>query len=176
MVKKIFLTSITLFLIWYFINGVPLDFYAGHIAGVSYLGSGLITIVLGVTISRLVPKKIMDNDKESDGIGYIMLIVLIGVFFGGADFLMNNTDKRIAAEYRDHGITTTAVVDDGSSVGNGNIDFTSIRLRFFDENGKTRHGFIKTTPEGFEKHYLHEQLTIMYSRRYPTMVKIMRKI
>ena len=110
--------------------------------------------------------------KAYNPTGCVILPVIMVLFFGAVSlfvFCEVNMEKN---EIEKYGQLTLATVSNGSSISSSRFDFSDIYLAFKASNGDSV--FIKhsVTASQFQEFYKNQTLPIIYSSRYPSIIKV----
>lgn len=174
MQRKILFTVLSVFSIWLFADGIPISFYDMYSSFLSAAGAIITAILIGFTIILYLPKQNDEQEKKDDNSGYFIFAAFGIVLFGFGIFLINNHQDRKDKELKKYGKFAIATIVDGSSYQTRRADFSSIKVKFPLEQGGNYHTDIDISAEEFKNYHFEEQISIVYSSRYPSIARIIR--
>lgn len=183
MQKKILYPLATLFVAWFFGWGIPVDVFESYSGILSVIGS--ILFAGGVTLSafQFVPKrepaKTIDEERarakadESSSEGCVIVIMILVSLFGFGAFLIFHGISRTETELKEHGVYTIGTITDGSSYEGRRSSETVVTIHFENKKGEKRVANVEISPSQFDKFYKNQQIPIVYSEQYQTLVKVL---
>ncbi|QIL38785.1 hypothetical protein G7074_05510 [Pedobacter sp. HDW13] len=175
MYKKYIFLALTLLSIAFFYKGVPLDVFHAHTTILTLVGGILSTILLTITFFNFYPPKaVKAEDKKQDNFGCILIVVIVIFFFGFSGFLIFNTVNESSLEIEKNGKYTVGEIVNGSSFKTRKADFTSVIIRYKTQDGKVYQTAQDISAEEFENYYRYQEVPIVYSSKYPTILQILR--
>lgn len=171
MTKRLLYALLTIGCFILFYSIIPLDLYDNFFYFLVIVGGVLTTICLGAFAFSF--PAIRHPEKESN-FGCVYLPLLLVFFIGLCVLLIFHEDERENKELETYGRYTEATITDGSSFSTNKTDFTHLTLEFTAADGQkcaTDHSISKYE---FDKYYQDQKIPIVYSTRYPQILKIMR--
>lgn len=173
MLKKIIFPLLTVAAIWFFVAGIPIDFYDAHSTLITIVAGILTTTLFAISIFRLLPPLPTDTPTKEDNSGCAIGAGIIAFFFGFSIFLIYRSTHLVANEISENGKYALATVIDGSSFKTRKADFTNIKVTFASEDGKWHTATIDIPASQFNNYGKKQIIPIAYSPKYPTLVKIL---
>lgn len=167
---------ITAAIMWYFWSGIPLDLFESSTTFIVIVG-GILTAVF----ATLFVSSLSGPPKEPEAPGMIAepdnsYIGIIGAFlFGIIVFpvmLIFHESSAISSELKDYGETATGIIVDGSSLKTRRGDFSSVQIKFQTVDGKDYTVDHDVSAGQFNNFYAGQEVPVLYSSRYPTIVTI----
>lgn len=178
MPKTLLFGVLTVFLFLFFYNMIPVNWYGQLLYLIAIAGSVSIIVCVFLFFKNLltvIPAHyISTTEQEKDSMGCFFGALGIGCFFALSFLFIHNDGRLREIEFRDHGVVTMSWVVDGSSFSTRKIDLTSLKVKFKMENGKIWTGEESISKNEFSNFYIGQRLPIIYSRRYPTVIKFLR--
>jgi hypothetical protein len=157
------------FLLFYSI--IPLDIYDNFFYFLIIVGGAATALCVGGFIFNLEYAK---NSGDNSNFGCLGIAAILAVFFGSSFLFLFHEGEREKNELLKYGVYTNATVVDGSSYKTRKADFTSIKLEFTTEKGQQFRTNYSVDAGEFDKFYQSQTIPIVYSPRYPQIVKIFR--
>ena len=170
-------TAITLFTIWFFVFGIPVDTYANNAGLIAAISTIICTILFVYTIICFFPKdtgKKPDSDDSKDKSGYVIFAVFMLFLFGFGTFQVKHALDAKKNELKENGRLVIATVIDGSSYKTRKVDFTDIKFEFLLEDGSRYTAKADVSAKEFSKYHIGKEVPIVYSKKYPSLIKILR--
>lgn len=174
MQKKILYAALFIFSVWLFSRGIPLDIFHGYSITLTLIGGILCTFLLAITLFQFFPATPEESEKTGQNIGCALIAVVIIFFFGFSMFLLFDEIGRSDAEIDKNGVYTTGVIVDGSSYKTRKVDLTSVMIKFKTKDGKEQYTSQDISAQEFSRYSQFEEVPIVYSKRYPSILKILR--
>jgi hypothetical protein len=157
------------FLLFYTI--IPLDIYDNFFYFLIIAGGVLTALCFGGFIFSF--DKVKNTESKPD-LGCLGIASIVIVFFASSFLFLFNEGEREKNELLKYGVFTDATVVDGSSYKTRKADFTSIKLEFTTEKGQQFRTNYSVDAGEFDKFYQSQTIPIVYSPRYPQILKIFR--
>jgi hypothetical protein len=104
--------------------------------------------------------------------GCVILPVIMVIFFGAASLLIWREIDMEKTELEIYGKFTEATVKNGSSFSSRKFDFSNLVLGFKTAAGDSVFTKYSVSAKQFENYYKDEKLPIIYSSRYPSILKL----
>jgi hypothetical protein len=176
MYKKYIFLALTLLSIAFFYKGVPLDIFHAHTTILTLVGGILSTILLAITFFNFFPPRAVKvEDKKQDNFGCVFIVVIVVFFFGFSGFLIFNTVNESGLEIEKNGKYTVGEIVNGSSFKTRKADFTNVIIKYKTQDGKVYQTTQDISAEEFKNYYRFQEIPIVYSSKYPTILQILRK-
>ncbi|MBO9672915.1 MAG: hypothetical protein J7577_05700 [Sphingobacteriaceae bacterium] len=174
--KKYIFLAFTLLSIAFFYKGIPLDVFHSHTTILTLAGGILSTILLAITIFNFYPPTaVKAEDKKQENFGCIFIAVIVLFFFGFSGFLIFNTVNESSKEIEKNGKYTVGEIVNGSSFKTRKADFTSVIIKYKTQDGKVYQTAQDISADEFENYYRFQEIPIVYSSKYPTILQILKK-
>lgn len=155
-----------------FYSLIPLDIYDNMFYFLVIVGGALTAACFGGFIFSFDVVKKSENDSNFGCIGGA---AVIGVFFISSILYLYNEGEREEKELYKYGVFTEATIVDGSSYKTRKADFTSIKLEYTTEKGQKVRTDCSVGAGEFDNFYQYQTIPVVYSSRYPQILKIFRK-
>lgn len=176
MYRKYIYLVLTLLSIAFFYKGVPLDVFHAHTTILTLVGGILSTVLLAITFFHFFPPKALKvEDKKQDNFGCVFIVVIVVFFFGFSGFLIFNTVNESGLEIEKNGKYTVGQIVNGSSFKTRKADFTNVIIKYKTQDGKVYQTTQDISADEFENYYRFQEVPIVYSSKYPTILQILRK-
>jgi hypothetical protein len=172
MQKRILYTILTIASFILFYSIIPLDIYDTFFYFLVIVGGLLTTVSAGAFMFTF--NKIKEPEKESN-FGCVVVPVLLGVFFASSFIFLFHEGEREEKELLKYGVLTQATIVDGSSYKTRKTDFTHLTLEFKTEKGEKYTTDYSIGAGEFNNFYQSQTIPIVYSPRYPQILKIFRR-
>ncbi len=159
-----------------FAYGIPLDFYEYYSTFFTLVGSIAVTVFMVIFVFCFIKEPELKEGEEDKGSnsGYVIFGVLIVTLFGSGIFFIQNELSREKQEMINYGEFTNAWVMDGSSFKTRKADFTKLTLGYISKAGKNMTVSCDISAGEFDQYYKNMPVEIIYSTRYPSIVKLLR--
>ncbi|MFP9099267.1 hypothetical protein ACLI09_09450 [Flavobacterium sp. RHBU_24] len=173
MYKKILYPALAIFTAWFFAEGIPVATFESASTFLSLLGAIVFCVLVVMSLFQFALKKPEEPSENAQAEGcMIMLLILVSLFGYGA-FLVYHGIERTKNELKEHGIFTIATIKDGSSFKTRRFDDTELTVTFKNKNGETTVATVEISASQFDKYYKDQEVPVVYSERYPSIVKIL---
>lgn len=178
---------ITTALLIFFLFLIPVNIYSSGLYLIVMVGAVALTFVLVKLLVSIFLKKLTAIMKNPDlmpsekseaarGVynpsGCVVVPVIVVLFFSMVCLLIWREVQMEKNELENHGQLTLATVVNGDSFSSRRFDFSNLVLGFKKADGDSafvKHGI---TAKQFEQFYKNETVPVIYSTRYPSILKI----
>ncbi len=159
-----------------FAYGIPLDIYEYYSTFFTLVGSIAVTVFMIIFVFCFIKEPELKEGEEDKGSnsGYVIFGVLIITLFGSGIFFIQNEISREKQEIITYGEFTKAWVIDGSSFKTRKADFTKLTVSYVNNRGKNTQASCDISAREFDQFYKNMEVEIIYSTRYPSIVKLLR--
>ena len=173
MVRKI-VSGISLIGIYtLFFHGIPLDILIEWSIGLSLLGGALFTVVLFIFfIEDDDGNELEDPEKTNWAIPKLILTLLS--FFAFGITLIVVAGNRESNELKEYGVIGKARVVDGSSMRLRRSRTYKLEIIYYTLDETTMRSEVSVSQGQYERTAMDQVVPIIFSSRYPNMVRIFR--
>jgi hypothetical protein len=158
--------------VWFSFWGIPVSYLNSATTLIAIVGSIVITISL-VMVYFACTFLFFPGKKDNSYEGYVIFALILFALFGSGILVIKQSIYREGEELINYGVITQATVEDGSSFATRRVDLTKIKLVFKTADGEERTVYQPVSHKNFDMFYKGQEMTIVYSSRYPSMAQIL---
>ena len=174
MFKKYIFLIATISCVLFFYFGIPLDILHEHNIAITLIGAVSSTVLLACTIFNFYLPSAEKKAGKPDDMGCFLMVLIVVFFFGYSFLLIYNEVGKTSRELSKNGVYSTGLIVDGEQLQARRADLSNVTIKFKTQEGIEMIVVESISAKEFEKYAQFQEIPIVYSKNYPSIIKIIK--